>query len=403
MRVGTTPATLVGGVLGVAAGVRARPLALVVRGAALFVVRCVLVVLFRQSLGELGVVPVAVGRHALLPHDAAGGALEHLVDRPTGLRGECPAQARGERAPGGREALDDLFLPVGEGLVDHAVDGLADVLLAGVESGLVTGVQRCCLTDNDESETCGVLFGTVACVLVVHWLDRTRDTSALPGQMGDLLLQDGHVDDFTDPWLQRLRDGVTPPVWPLVVGSGLATVIGVLLLVAEAAHTEDVHRMSDSRVGFLVALVPLGLVVGGPVLAIGSGLAGRSDRRVVAAIRSGTTPGLFLPVTTSSIRADDDLPQPRPSVWAVDRDGMHGWAVGRDRPVVEVPWRRVQRIDLATRWDRGVRTPYGIWVDTDAGHLVLRPRTALARPTEAGAGRREHLAEELRRRWRESC
>lgn len=201
--------------------------------------------------------------------------------------------------------------------------------------------------------------------------------------------------------MQRLRDGVPPPTWPLVVGLVGATVAGVLLLVAEAANVGAVQRMSDSRTGFLLVLVPLGLVVSGLVAAIASWSAGRQDRRLLARIRQASSPAFVLPVVTSSLREPDDLPAPRPTIWTLDGVGMHAWAPGKDTPVVEVPWDRVRRIDLATTWVRGQRQEYGIWVDTDRGHLVLRPRAALRRPFEAGQTKRDVLMRVLRSLQRE--
>ncbi|MCJ1714452.1 hypothetical protein ACLBWP_16495 [Microbacterium sp. M1A1_1b] len=204
-----------------------------------------------------------------------------------------------------------------------------------------------------------------------------------------------------DPWVQRLRDGVPPATWPVVVAIVLTTIAGVLLLVAEALHPDAVRQIDQARRGFIVLLVPLALVVSGPWAAIATWLAGRHDRTVLARIRSRSEPSFFLPVVTRSVRGPDDLPAPRPTIWTVDHAGLHGWARGRDAPVVEVPWDRVRTIDMATTWVRGQRQEYGIWIETDRGHLVLRPRAALTRASEASQTKRDVLMRVLRSLRRE--
>ena len=95
------------------------------------------------------------------------------------------------------------------------VDRLADVLLARVQGRLVTGVQRCCLPDDDESEPCGVLFGTrcCACSSVMRWtvrsgLPRSLDNwGTLQCRIGPV---DGHGGHVTDPQVQRVRRAGRP-------------------------------------------------------------------------------------------------------------------------------------------------------------------------------------------------
>jgi hypothetical protein len=192
-------------VAGVAAGVLAGALPLVVGDAALFRLGLVLL----GAVRVLGGRAVAVGGQTLLPDDAAGRALEHVVDRAPRLGGQGAAQAGGQGAASRGEAFDDLLLPFGQWLVDHVLDRLADVLDARVQSRLVTGLQRCCFPDDDESQPRGVLFRAVVCVLVSHVADGTRGTAAPPGQMGDLLLEiragTGMTTTSTNPQVQRVR------------------------------------------------------------------------------------------------------------------------------------------------------------------------------------------------------
>lgn len=194
--------------------------------------------------------------------------------------------------------------------------------------------------------------------------------------------------DVTDPWVQRLREGATPPTWPVHLAALALVVAPAALVVAELGSTAFVAEMArSSRVGSIVLLEVIAVVVGFG-LSISTWWSGRRDRRVLARIRaSGHRPAFFLPVLTKGIRTDEDLPRPHPEVWTVDALGLHGWTADRESPVLEVPWTRVRRIDLATTDSRGARVAYGLWLDLDQGNpLVLRPRTSLGRPFGAGPG-----------------
>ena len=204
------------------------------------------------------------------------------------------------------------------------------------------------------------------------------------------------MDDSEAPWVQRLRAGEPPRRWPLVVGVVVLTIAGLLIAVLEVTHPHDVARFNGSQAALSVVIVPVILVVAGPVIAIGALVRGRQDRRILARIGPSEHPALFLPVSTYAIRKDDMLPSPRPILWTVDAVGLHAWAPGADSPVLEAPWSRVRGIDVATEWQQGTRQTYGIWVDLDDGHLVLRPRRSLGRPFDATRGQTEVLMRVLR-------
>ncbi|MFJ4221163.1 hypothetical protein [Curtobacterium luteum] len=194
--------------------------------------------------------------------------------------------------------------------------------------------------------------------------------------------------DATDPWVQRLREGATPPTWPVHLAALALVVASAALIVAELGSTAFVAEAArSSRVGSIV-LLEVVAVVAGFGMWISTWWSGRRDRRVLARVRaSGHRPAFFLPVLTKGIRTGEDLPRPRPEVWTIDAAGLHGWTADRESPVTEVPWARVRRIGLATNDSRGARVAYGLWLDLDQGNpLVLRPRTSLCRPFGAGPG-----------------
>jgi hypothetical protein len=207
------------------------------------------------------------------------------------------------------------------------------------------------------------------------------------------------VDDDAEPWVRRLRDGEVPPVRGLVLGLLALSVVGALLLWAEALHLEWVAEFWDQtrRAGLLV-LVPPALLVAGPVAGLAAWWASRRDRRVLARIRRAGAPVTFhLPVTAPVIREPDELPDPAPVLWTVDAEGLHGWSAHDDRPVHDLPWDRIRRIDVATHRVRGnVDEDYGLWFATDRGHVVLAPRGALGRPSGIAAAKLQVLARVLR-------
>lgn len=207
------------------------------------------------------------------------------------------------------------------------------------------------------------------------------------------------MDEPDEPWLRRLRDGVVPPVRSLLVTLGAVTVVGALLLWAEALHLVWVADLWEHtrRIG-IVVLVPPALVITGPVVAIVAWWSGRRDRRVLARVRAaGSDVALHLPVTKPSIREPDELPEPAPVLWTVDADGLHGWSPRADRPVHDLPWQRIRHIGVATHTVRGQDQDFGIWIDTDRGHLVLAPRAALGRPFAASRAQQSALVRVLRR------
>jgi hypothetical protein len=188
-------------------------------------------------------------------------------------------------------------------------------------------------------------------------------------------------------WVQRLRDGTFPPIRWLLVPMAAMTVVGAVLLWAEASHLSwAVDLWEHTRRVGIVVLVPPAMVIAGPAVSIAAWLVGRRDRRVVSRIRAAGGPvDVYLPVGQPSVREPDELPDPAPTLWTVDAAGLQGWTARAAHPVHDLPWTRIRRIAVATRKARGGDEDYGIWIDTDRGHVVLAPRTALGRPGTAGS------------------
>lgn len=201
-----------------------------------------------------------------------------------------------------------------------------------------------------------------------------------------------------DRWVQRLRDGVTPSPWPVILGGVAAAVTGIAVLVVEFTTPGYFDRITSARGQNSAVLVPAFLVLVGVVVLVSSWSNGLRDRRTLARIRaSGGTPAFFLPVTGTGIRASEDAPRPRATMWTVDDEGLHAWAAERPAPVRNVPWSAVERIDLATKDVRGQRVDYALWIDLTGGSvLVLTPRAAIGRSFEAGQTRLDILVRVLR-------
>lgn len=211
------------------------------------------------------------------------------------------------------------------------------------------------------------------------------------------------MQDVTDGWVRRLRDGTVPRQWPVHLVAAVLILGAPALIVAEFASPAFVEQMNrSSRVGSVV-LVELFLVVVGIAMSAGTWWSARCDRRTLARIRaSGRGPAFFLPVLTKGLRTSEDLPHPRPEVWTLDRSGMQGWTPDLEAPVIELPWSSIRTIDLAMKDSRGSRVDYALWFDlVGGGELVLPPRTTLGRPFEAGPGGLETLLPVLRSLRRE--
>jgi hypothetical protein len=211
------------------------------------------------------------------------------------------------------------------------------------------------------------------------------------------------VEYTADAWVRRLRDGVVPEPWPVVVAAALLALGAAAALVAEFSGPAVFDHVTGSRGRFWLVVLPLFLVVLGVGIVIGTWWSGRRDRRILARVREhGPTPAFFLPVLTSSLRTTEELPRPRPEVWTVDAVGLHGWVPQRSVPVMELPWSRIRTIDLATKDSRGMRQDYALWFDlVDGSSLVLPPRTTLGRPFAAGPTKLDILMRVLRSLRRE--
>ncbi|MFZ7089142.1 hypothetical protein [Curtobacterium sp. RRHDQ10] len=206
-----------------------------------------------------------------------------------------------------------------------------------------------------------------------------------------------------EPWVRRLRDGVIPGRRALAVVLPVVVAVGIALTVLGLLHPHVVGELLRSRSGFLAVLVPPGLIVTGPVVALMTLVRGRSDRRVLGRLRGGARPAFHIPVRTRTEVAADDLPPPRPVIWTVDADGLHGWAPRSSTPVLDLPWEDIDRIDAATVWYRGTRREYGIWIGAGDGHVVLAPRAELGRPFAASQYRIDvvmRILRSLRRQFR---
>jgi len=163
------------------------------------------------------------------------------------------------------------------------------------------------------------------------------------------------VVNDSGPWVRRLRDGTVPPLWPFVLGSLGLLVVAVGVLAFEAAF---VSAPSSGRGSGIVLLPLLGalLCVITPVAAWRDN---RRDRRALANARAHGVerPSFHLPVSARGISAPQDLPDPRTVLFTVDRRGLLGWSPRSAEPVATIPWTQLQRIDLATKDDRGRRVP----------------------------------------------
>ncbi len=204
------------------------------------------------------------------------------------------------------------------------------------------------------------------------------------------------VDHQSEPWVQRLRDGVVPPLWPFVAGALGLFAVAVGMLVFEARF---VDQASLTGRGSIAVLLPLLGAVGCVVAPISAWRDGRRDRRALrhAHGHGRGRPAFHLPVSARGTIAGQDLPDPRIALVTVDRSGLLGWSPVSPDPVVTIPWTRVARIDLATKDHRGRREDYGLWLTlTDGGPFVLEPRSALGRPFSASQPRLDVLRDVLR-------
>ena len=200
--------------------------------------------------------------------------------------------------------------------------------------------------------------------------------------------------DDSGAWVRRLRDGIVPPLWPFVLGSVGLLAVAVGVLVFEAAYVQ----VPSSGRGAGIVLLPLLGAVCCVIVPIGAWRDGRRDRRALANARAARDerPSFHLPVSARGISAPQDLSDPRTALFTVDRRGLFGWSPRSTDPVVTIPWDRIERIDLATKDDRGRRTAYGIWLTTTDGPVVLQPRSALGRPFEVGPAKLDVLRSVLR-------
>ncbi len=205
-----------------------------------------------------------------------------------------------------------------------------------------------------------------------------------------------------EPWVQRLRDGTVPRRGPVLLAAAVTMAVGVAASVAEFAFPDFLRSIDTGRMQTTLFLVPLLVAASGIVLAVSTLSSGRSDRRTLARIRAGRAQRFHLPVLASGLRTTDDLAGPRPAIWTVDEFGLHAWAPSRDTPVLDLPWARVRRFAVATKAVGGQRVAFGIWITTtDGADVVVQPRTALGRGSEAGAGKLDTLVRILRSLQRE--
>ncbi|MFJ4222288.1 hypothetical protein [Curtobacterium luteum] len=194
-----------------------------------------------------------------------------------------------------------------------------------------------------------------------------------------------------DRWVQRLRDGVTPPRWGLIVAVVVLVVVGAGSLVLELPHLD---WFLGGRRRIYTVLLSLFLLGWGIWIAVGSRSRGRTDRRTLARIRAHGPVRFHLPV--------DPVGDPAPTIWTVDRHGLRGWTPDSAEPVSGLAWDDVDHIDLVTEERRGQRVDVALRITrTDHGVLVLLPRTALGRPYTAGQVKLDVLMRVLRSLRRE--
>ncbi|WP_182046218.1 hypothetical protein [Curtobacterium sp. ME26] len=197
----------------------------------------------------------------------------------------------------------------------------------------------------------------------------------------------------SSPWVQRLRDGVIPPLRPFVLGAVGLLALSVGVLVFEALHADAIASVGRVSV---VVIVPLLGAVFCVVVPISAWRDTRQDRRALAHAHRHGQPAFHLPVSARGISAPQDLPDRRITLFTVDGSGLLGWTAVSPDPVMTIPWSSIERIDLATKDDRGRRVDYGLWLTTTDGAVVLQPRSALGRPFEAGQPKLDTLRRVLR-------
>ncbi|ARC55838.1 hypothetical protein AS850_01935 [Frondihabitans sp. 762G35] len=210
------------------------------------------------------------------------------------------------------------------------------------------------------------------------------------------------MDYAGDRWVRRLRDGVIPRRWPLVVGLSVAALAGAAIGWAELSHPFVVTETTRLRSAVALVILPIGLIALGPIVAVGTWFRSRDDRKTLARIRAGSTPAFHLPVDAPGHAVAETVRPTGPVVWTVDGVGLHAWTPDDAEPIIDLPWSEIEGFDLSQTVSQGMEVATGIIVTAAEGPpLLLTCRSTLGRPYPAGATKIDILMRVLRSLRRE--
>lgn len=88
-----------------------------------------------------------------------------------------------------------------------------------------------------------------------------------------------------DRWVQRLRDGVVPTPWPVIVGGTVLALGALATLAAELSTPTFFDHVTGARARSSALLFPAFLAVVGVVIVIGTRWSGRRDRLAIHDVR----------------------------------------------------------------------------------------------------------------------
>jgi hypothetical protein len=203
-----------------------------------------------------------------------------------------------------------------------------------------------------------------------------------------------------EPWMQRLRDGVFPPVWKTVVAVAVLGVLGLASVALELSHA-DGGGSGDGR-STRGWLLPWFLLVAAVALAIGTARYRRRDRAALERARAWRLqPRLFLP-THVDLRGDlaafgiAPRRRARPTLWTVDEVGLHAWTPDQADPVVEVRWGDLHDVEPDERKIITGQSGWALALVAEAGRLRVVARPALGSPLGAGARKQDDLMRAVR-------
>ncbi|PZE83273.1 hypothetical protein [Curtobacterium sp. MCBD17_032] len=203
-----------------------------------------------------------------------------------------------------------------------------------------------------------------------------------------------------EPWMQRLREGVFPPVWKTVLAVAVLGVLGLAGVALELAHPGGTGT-GDGRASRSF-LLPWFLLLAAVALGIGTARYRRRDRAAVQRARAWhEQPRLFLPVHTN-LRGDlaafgiPSRRRDRPTLWTVDDLGLRAWTPDQPGPVVTIGWADLHDVEPDERKTGLGQSAWSLAVVTDAGRLGVVARPTLGSPIGASARKQDDLMRAVR-------